>query len=96
MGQVPHQVVGGGEFNPLTAFFRKNVKLSACPKFFFCDITIFCIVTSSLSTGSNEIFIKKRRKNRLFSFFSTQWTEEGGLSLVSMSIKFEFFTPSRS
>ena len=48
-------------------FFQTKCKIySACHEKPFLLKPYFCIVTPSLSTGSNEIFIKKEKKSTYF------------------------------
>ena len=47
-------------------FSDKEYKYSACPEKRFFVKQFFCIVTPSLSTGSNEIFTYKKK---IFLFF---------------------------
>ena len=63
-------------------------KYSACRENpFFKEF--FCIVTPSLSTSSNKIFVKKGRIESTFYFLSPKGAEEGGggQSLGEMSPK---------
>ena len=58
---------GGGWVDPRPLSLKKST--FSRQKIFLIKKHFFCIVTPSPITGSNEIFIKKRRTKSTFSFF---------------------------
>ena len=90
-GHVPYQ--GGGSSLPL---IEKRKKYLVCPWFFKIFIKIiFLYCDPYLSTGSKEIFVKKKERNKLdfFSFFGPLIglrVGGGGQSLGDMFLKKAF------
>ena len=80
-GHVPYQ---GGWGSIPTPVKRSRFFSDKCKKYsdfpFFIPI-IFCIVTPSLSSGSNEIFIRIERKNSFFLFLVPYNDLGGGVEL---------------